>query len=142
MSRTHDSRPSQLKLKLPTSPSRQRSIENPRYIPSTQIRTPKQHKNTQRFTSTPKPTSNNPAHASSAAGHSRFEPQRNHALSTQTRASTFQHTHPQKQHRLKKTQLVGLAGFEPGSIAPEATSLDQASRQPRPQAPPILVLKP
>ena len=26
--------------------------------------------------------------------------------------------------------LVGLAGFEPASIAPEATSLDQASRQP------------
>jgi hypothetical protein len=27
--------------------------------------------------------------------------------------------------------MVGLAGFEPASIAPEATSLDQASRQPR-----------
>jgi hypothetical protein len=27
-------------------------------------------------------------------------------------------------------KLVGLAGFEPASIAPEATSLDQASRQP------------
>lgn len=26
--------------------------------------------------------------------------------------------------------MVGLAGFEPASIAPEATSLDQASRQP------------
>lgn len=26
--------------------------------------------------------------------------------------------------------LVGLPGFEPGSIAPEATSLDQTSRQP------------
>jgi hypothetical protein len=25
---------------------------------------------------------------------------------------------------------VGLPGFEPGSIAPEATSLDQTSRQP------------
>jgi hypothetical protein len=27
-------------------------------------------------------------------------------------------------------QMVGLPGFEPGSIAPEATSLDQASRKP------------
>jgi hypothetical protein len=27
-------------------------------------------------------------------------------------------------------KMVGLAGFEPASIAPEATSLDQASRQP------------
>jgi hypothetical protein len=26
--------------------------------------------------------------------------------------------------------MVGLPGFEPGSIAPEATSLDQASRKP------------
>lgn len=26
--------------------------------------------------------------------------------------------------------MVGLPGFEPGSIAPEATSLDQTSRQP------------
>ncbi len=29
-----------------------------------------------------------------------------------------------------KSKMVGLAGFEPASIAPEATSLDQASRQP------------
>jgi hypothetical protein len=29
-----------------------------------------------------------------------------------------------------KGQMVGLPGFEPGSIAPEATSLDQTSRQP------------
>jgi hypothetical protein len=27
-------------------------------------------------------------------------------------------------------EVVGLPGFEPGSIAPEATSLDQTSRQP------------
>ena len=27
--------------------------------------------------------------------------------------------------------MMGLPGFEPGSIAPEATSLDQTSRQPR-----------
>lgn len=27
-------------------------------------------------------------------------------------------------------RMVGLPGFEPGSIAPEATSLDQASRKP------------
>ena len=26
--------------------------------------------------------------------------------------------------------MMGLPGFEPGSIAPEATSLDQTSRQP------------
>ena len=30
-----------------------------------------------------------------------------------------------------KRILVGLPGFEPGSIAPEATSLDQTSRQPQ-----------
>ena len=30
-----------------------------------------------------------------------------------------------------RTMMVGLPGFEPGSIAPEATSLDQTSRQPR-----------
>jgi hypothetical protein len=30
-----------------------------------------------------------------------------------------------------KSNLVGLPGFEPGSIAPEATSLDQTSRQPQ-----------
>jgi hypothetical protein len=28
--------------------------------------------------------------------------------------------------------VVGLAGFEPASIEPKSTSLDQASRQPRP----------
>jgi hypothetical protein len=44
---------------------------------------PQQHKNTPRLTSTPKPNSNNPAHASSAAGHPRFEAQRNHGLSKQ-----------------------------------------------------------
>jgi hypothetical protein len=27
--------------------------------------------------------------------------------------------------------MVGLPGFEPGSIEPKSTSLDQASRQPR-----------
>jgi len=30
-----------------------------------------------------------------------------------------------------KSVLVGPPGFEPGSIAPEATSLDQTSRRPR-----------
>ena len=30
----------------------------------------------------------------------------------------------------KKNRVVGLPGFEPGSLAPEAKSLDQASRQP------------
>jgi hypothetical protein len=30
-----------------------------------------------------------------------------------------------------KMGLVGLPGFEPGSIEPKSTSLDQASRQPR-----------
>ena len=29
-----------------------------------------------------------------------------------------------------KPQMVGPPGFEPGSIAPEATSLDQTSRRP------------
>ena len=29
------------------------------------------------------------------------------------------------------SRVVGLPGFEPGSIAPEATSLDQTSRQPQ-----------
>jgi hypothetical protein len=29
-----------------------------------------------------------------------------------------------------KVQLVGLPGFEPGSIEPKSTSLDHASRQP------------
>ena len=29
-----------------------------------------------------------------------------------------------------KSQMVGLPGFEPGSIEPKSTSLDQASRQP------------
>jgi hypothetical protein len=29
-----------------------------------------------------------------------------------------------------KVKLVGPPGFEPGSIAPEATSLDQTSRRP------------
>ena len=29
-----------------------------------------------------------------------------------------------------KSNLVGPPGFEPGSIAPEATSLDQTSRRP------------
>jgi hypothetical protein len=29
-----------------------------------------------------------------------------------------------------KTLVVGLPGFEPGSIEPKSTSLDQASRQP------------
>jgi hypothetical protein len=32
---------------------------------------------------------------------------------------------------MDKLNLVGLPGFEPGSIAPEATSLDQTSRQPQ-----------
>jgi hypothetical protein len=27
--------------------------------------------------------------------------------------------------------MMGLPGFEPGSIEPKSTSLDQASRQPR-----------
>jgi hypothetical protein len=31
---------------------------------------------------------------------------------------------------LKGRSMVGLPGFEPGSVAPEATSLDQASRKP------------
>ena len=44
---------------------------------------PQQHKSTPRFTSTPKPTSNNPARASSVASHPRFEAQRNHGLSKQ-----------------------------------------------------------
>ena len=30
-----------------------------------------------------------------------------------------------------KVKLVGLPGFEPESIEPKSTSLDQASRQPR-----------
>jgi hypothetical protein len=30
-----------------------------------------------------------------------------------------------------KLEMVGLPGFEPGSIEPKSTSLDQASRQPR-----------
>ena len=30
-----------------------------------------------------------------------------------------------------KLEVVGLPGFEPGSIEPKSTSLDQASRQPR-----------
>jgi Post-segregation antitoxin CcdA len=30
-----------------------------------------------------------------------------------------------------KSQLVGLPGFEPESIEPKSTSLDQASRQPQ-----------
>ena len=32
---------------------------------------------------------------------------------------------------LNKVLLMGLPGFEPGSIEPKSTSLDQASRQPR-----------
>ena len=31
---------------------------------------------------------------------------------------------------LNKNAVVGLPGFEPGSIEPKSTSLDQASRQP------------
>ncbi len=31
----------------------------------------------------------------------------------------------------KEVMMVGLPGFEPGSIEPKSTSLDQASRQPR-----------
>ncbi len=31
---------------------------------------------------------------------------------------------------IRFVRMVGLPGFEPGSIAPEATSLDQASRKP------------
>ena len=33
-------------------------------------------------------------------------------------------------YRFLEGSMVGPAGFEPASIAPEATSLDQASRRP------------
>ena len=40
---------------------------------------------------------------------------------------------PENNHRFLdiKSQMVGPPGFEPGSIAPEATSLDQTSRRPQ-----------
>ena len=34
-------------------------------------------------------------------------------------------------NEFRTQKVVGLPGFEPGSIEPKSTSLDQASRQPR-----------
>jgi hypothetical protein len=83
MSRTHDSRPSQLKLKLPTSPSRQRSIENHKYISSKQTRTPTAAQEHSTVHINIRPTSSDLARTSNAADHPRFEAQRNYGLSKQ-----------------------------------------------------------
>ena len=53
----------------------------------------------------------------------------NHLKQLVTQLSNLQSTHHHLPTENGRTDM-GLPGFEPGSIAPEATSLDQTSRQP------------